>query len=411
MRQYALYLSLLASVSALPLNSSRAVAAERAPQVLVSAGEFERQDTIVVLPLPDGWRSYNALQSRGGPIIPLQPASDGQAIFVLPGLKRGGLETYSLRISDLSKATNGTVTAQQRGGDWLLALSQRGEVLAYRAEKAPPPQADIKPIFARAGYLHPVRSPSGLVVTDDYPANHLHHHGLWLTWAQTEFEGRKPNFWEMGAGTGTVEASGVSDPVNGPVYGGLMAHHRFVDLSAPQPRTALEETWEVRVYNVGAGKRPYFLFDLVATETCASASPLKLLQYRYGGLGLRGHGQWNGKTNALFLTSEGETDRDKGNTTRARWCYLGGKVDGRQTGLVVLGHPTNLRAPQPLRLHPDEPFVCFAPSQLGDFEIKPNQPYVCRYRIAVFDGPPDPPELDRLWNDYAHPPEARLLMP
>jgi len=28
---------------------------------------------------------------------------------------------------------------------------------------------------------------------------------------------------------------------------------------------------------------------------------------------------------------------------------------------------------------------------------------------VVSDGPPDPKVLERLWNDYAHPPTARLL--
>jgi hypothetical protein len=37
-------------------------------------------------------------------------------------------------------------------------------------------------------------------------------------------------------------------------------------------------------------------------------------------------------------------------------------------------------------------------------EIKPGEKYVSRYRFVVHDGPADRAELDRLWNDYAHPP-------
>jgi len=46
---------------------------------------------------------------------------------------------------------------------------------------------------------------NGLLVTDDYPPNHLHHHGIWFPWTKTRFEGREVDFWNMGGKTGTVE--------------------------------------------------------------------------------------------------------------------------------------------------------------------------------------------------------------
>ena len=61
-----------------------------------------------------------------------------------------------------------------------------------------------------------------------------------------------------------------------------------------------------------------------------------------------------------------------------------------------------------LRLHPTEPFFCFAPEQAGDMEIAPGKPYVSRYRFIVADGLLDQTELERLWNDYAHSPTVRI---
>ena len=83
-------------------------------------------------------------------------------------------------------------------------------------------------------------------------------------------------------------------------------------------------------------------------------------------------------------------------------------MDGKLAGIAILGHPENFRAPQPMRINPDDPFFNFAPSQLGQFEIKPGQPYVARYRYVVSDGPADKVELDRLWNDYANPPHVTI---
>jgi hypothetical protein len=103
-----------------------------------------------------------------------------------------------------------------------------------------------------------------------------------------------------------------------------------------------------------------------------------------------------------FLTSEGKT-RENGNETRAKWCYVGGDVDGKPAGIAILCHPDNFRFPQPVRIHPDEPFFCFAPSQLGDWKIEPGKPYGAKYRFVVTDGEPDAKEIERLWRDYAEP--------
>ena len=61
-------------------------------------------------------------------------------------------------------------------------------------------------------------------------------------------------------------------------------------------------------------------------------------------------------------------------------------------------------------MHPTEPFFNFAPQQAGGLEIKPGQPFVARYRFVVADGAPDKAELDRLWNDYAHPPKVTVIV-
>ena len=101
-------------------------------------------------------------------------------------------------------------------------------------------------------------------------------------------------------------------------------------------------------------------------------------------------------------------EKKDGNETRGRWCHVGGLIDGALYGVAVLGHPDNFRAPQPMRLNPNDPFFCYAPSQLGDWEITPGKPYVSRYRFIVADGGPDKVEIERHWNDYAKPPVVRV---
>jgi hypothetical protein len=45
---------------------------------------------------------------------------------------------------------------------------------------------------------------------------------------------------------------------------------------------------------------------------------------------------------------------------------------------------------------------------LGEWEIGRGQQYVSRYRFVVYDGEPDVEQLNRLWNDYANPPQVTV---
>lgn len=371
----------------------------------VEAGAYDRRHTITSFTMPeglDGLAFY--LRDEAGAAVPLQVDDDGVAWFILDRLDAGQTKTYRLEPAHASPPTG--VVVQQDGGAVRFSLGAQ-PVVQYYAEKSPLPRPGIDALYHRGGYLHPVYTPRGRVVTDAYPPNHLHQNGIWAAWTNTVFQGRTPDFWNLGQGTGTVEVEALDRTWGGPVHGGLRARHRYVDLSAPEPVTALHEQWELRVYGVSSAERPVHVFDLRLTQTTATDSALVLPTYHYGGVGFRGRWEWNGPDSTTFLTSEGK-DRSNGHATRARWCHIGGAVEGGPAGLAVLGHPDNFEAPQPMRIHPTEPFFNFAPSQAGRWSIAPGTPYLARYRFVVYDGLPDPADLDRLWNDYAYPPVVRV---
>ncbi len=371
-------------------------------RVTVAAADHDRAAVVVSFPLPAG-APLEAALSLGDSRLPVQVGADGTAQFVLPQLKAGESPVLTLAAAPAQPAAKAEATATQ------VKLSAGGQpVLDFWTAEEPLPHDKVDRKFLRSGHIHPVRSPTGTIISASYPADHLHHHGIWAPWTKTEFQGRKPDFWNMGQLTGTVKFDALERTWSGPVHAGFVAKQRQIDLSAPSPVTALNETWEVTVYDVPGSAQPMRVFDLVITQSCATDAPLILPEYHYGGLGFRGHDQWNGQDNAFFLTSEGETDRVKGNTSRARWLHIGGRVDGALAGVGILGHPDNFRAPEPLRLHPKEPFVCFAPSQLGEWRIEPGKPHVMRYRFVVTDGPADRALLEACWQAFAQPAVATV---
>lgn len=386
----------------LVFSSLLALAAHGAPvhRLHVAPATVDRAGVVVEFALPaDLPRNTGA---RGAAdLLPLQGAADGTARLVLATIKAGDAPVFTLEplaTLPLSGAVRADVTA-----DRVRLLVEGAPFFEYWMAPEPLPNATVDAKFSRSSFIHPLRTPAGRILSASYPPDHLHHHGIWAPWTKTRFQGRAPDFWNMGDRTGTVEFAGLDRVWSGPVHGGFVSRHRFIDLSAPTPVTALHETWEVTVYAVPGTPQPVRLFDLVITQTCATSDPLVLPEYRYGGLGFRGHNQWLGAEHARFLTSEGLTDRVQAHGTRARWCHVGGEVDGQPAGLGILGHPGNFRAPQPMRIHPTEPFFCFAPSQLGDWQISPGTPYVARYRFVVTDGPPDAALLEACWQGYAQP--------
>jgi hypothetical protein len=232
--------------------------------------------------------------------------------------------------------------------------------------------------------------------------------GIWMPWTNAEFEGRKIDFWNLKAGKATVRFKKYLSETCGPVYGGFQARHEHVDLTAPQgEKVALDETWDVRVYNIGGTQKRYWLWDFVSTQRCATNSPLHQFKYHYGGLGFRATRQWKG-SNCNYLTSDGKT-RKNADGTRARWGDSYGMTGEQWAGVTVVSHPDNFRHPEPIRIWDKGPvFFGFAPSRLGDWKMEPGKNYVFRYRFYVHEGKPIVADLERLWNDFADPPKAKL---
>lgn len=232
-----------------------------------------------------------------------------------------------------------------------------------------------------------------------------------MAWTKTEFGGSHPDFWNMGKGDDADKSGGkllaevrfekLDKTWSGEAAGGFVSRHRFVDHSCGTTREVLKEVWDVAVSQLKADDKVANIIDLTSTQNCASSMVLKLPKYHYGGLGVRGNLLWNPVNAVTMLTSEGH-DRATGDATKARWVYIGGDVDGGQTGMAVLIHPGNFRFPQPLRLNPRNPQLCVAPSQDGDWAIEPGKPFVSRYRLVVFDGAPDAAWIEARWKEYAN---------
>jgi hypothetical protein len=401
-----------ASTLVFVLLTSTSLAATAEWRLTLRAGAQERVGSIVTFAAPKELRGAALLESGDGASVAAQVDDTGRGVFIEPRLASGAVKTYTLKAIG---PVPPTLTAEKAGD--LLKVSAAGKpIFSYQMEAGEVPEG-VLPIFRHGAHLHPVFSPSGRLVTGNHPPDHRWHRGVWMAWTRTEFEGRKPDFWNQGKGEGPDKAGGkllaevrfeaLELQWSGPVQAGFVSRHRFIDHGGAAPQDVLHELWDVAAYRVNAGAESWNVIDLASTQWCAGASPLRLPKYHYGGLGVRGSQLWNPLEAVKMLTSNGE-DRLKGDATKAKWVHLGGEVDGAPTGLAVLIHPANFRFPQPLRLNPKNPQLCVAPSQDGDWEIAPGKPFLSRYRLVVADGAAEAARLERLWADYAEPALAEV---
>lgn len=384
-------------------------------RVTVEAGDYTHLDIPVALELNGVALGFPTDQIRLVEVkgsqridVPaqLEPGSPPKLWWILSGMTQAGTKrTYEL----LEGAGPDVPGVTAKLDEKVLQIAENGtKVLNYNHAVVPAP-AGQSSLYDRSGFIHPLWSPTGSVLTNIHPKDHYHHLGIWMPWTHTEFEGKPVDFWNLGEGQGTVRFKKFISTTSGPVYGGFQAEQEHVALKTDTgEKVVLNEVWDVRVYNVGGPEKGYWLWDFVSAQRCVAQSPLKLLEYRYGGFGFRGAAEWDGD-NAEYLTSEGKTRKD-GHGTRARWCDTQGlSADGQWKGVTFFSSPQNFRHPEPMRIWPSgQIFFNWAPVQVGEFEMKPGEDHLFHYRQYVHEGKVDVEKTEVLWNDYAHPPKVTI---
>lgn len=267
-------------------------------------------------------------------------------------------------------------------------------VLSYNYAVDDPPEG-VASYYRRSGYIHPLKTPLGTVVTEAFPSDHMHQHAVFFAWVNTAFNGKKVDFWNQHKKLGTVEHVEIANKAITPRYAEFTTRLKHLDLTNPgKPVTALNESWNIRIWNVEGRHQ----IDIDSVQTCASKVPVKINKYHYGGMGIRGADSW-GDPGRHFLTDEGH-DRIKGNHTHPKWVAMYGETDGKAASIIAMSHPKNYRFPQAVRLHPKMPYFCFAPCVDGEFTIKPGDEYRSRYRFIVVDGMPDAKKIDAWAEQY-----------
>jgi hypothetical protein len=222
--------------------------------------------------------------------------------------------------------------------------------------------------------VHPVATPSGLVLTRDAPPDHPWHHALWFTIKFVNGE----NFWE-----------------ENPPYGVL----RHVDPSTvhwirPDRETvAIVERRSIAEADIGAADAYALDWSIElapAIDVVLDTTPFTTWG-GYSGLSLRGRSDW---TDTRLLLADGSVhERVLG--VASPWCDLSGTVDGGEGGMLFLDGVSNPRHPVPwygstrAATYGDDGWSNFLNAAFlwnGPLEVAAGELLTFQLRVVVHDG-------------------------
>ena len=312
--------------------------------------------------------------------------------FVLAMILSGSTAAQTLKLKESEQA---------------LEVHQGEQVVLVYNKVSPAVPEGIDPVYHRSGCLHPILTPNGRIVTDMFPKDHPHQHGIFTAWVKTKYDGRAVDFWNLAGGTGRVLHERVvsHEETEDRVSFEVDLLHRAVQ----EPQVdILRERWSITAYRTAGS---YNCIDLDLKQTALTDKPLIVQKNRYGGFALRGRSEWltrddkyegerESREPSSFLNDLG-SDRIAGNHEHCKWVALTGVLDGEPATISVLSHPTNFRSPQAVRLHPSKPYFVYSPCVDGSFQIDQQHPYLARYRILITDAAPDSDWLDEQWETWS----------
>jgi len=240
----------------------------------------------------------------------------------------------------------------------------------------------------RRPHVHPLQTPAGITLTRDAPDDHPWHHGLWFTIKYVNGD----NFWE------TYDAYGV------------LRHVDPTTIHWIRPdRATVVIVEERRLEEVDLGRDDAYALDWTTILTPRVDVVLDRTPFTtwggYGGLTLRGRGDW---IDTRLLLSDG-SDHERVLGTRADWLDLSGTVDGARAGVLLLPHPDHVRAPVPwyastrADTYGDEGWSNFVNAAfLWDEPLSwpAGSPLTLPFRVVVHDGTWDHERCAAEWARY-----------
>lgn len=291
-----------------------------------------------------------------------------------------------------------------KGSDEVVLSNPDGKpLLTYRYTVKSPP-SNVDEAYGRGGYIHPLQTLSGKVLTHIQPADHYHHYGLWNPWTHVQYRDKMYDLWNIGGKKGTVRFAEFAEIFRDKEHAGFEAVHEHVIFDEGKETVIMKENWRIAISQLDASR---YIVDIHSTLVPATDADVILKEYRYGGLGFRATPELT-NTNSGVLTSTGKTRKDADGSLE-RWAIMSGQLGNTEGGVLFLSHPDNYNFPEPVRIWPvdanggrGDQFFNFSPTKNMDWVLEAGKTYNLHYQLVVFDGSLSASDAEQLWQSFAN---------
>ncbi|MBD0777774.1 PmoA family protein [Maribacter sp. ANRC-HE7] len=292
-----------------------------------------------------------------------------------------------------------------------LQLSYKNHpILNYQYDLVYPPKG-IDSVYKKSGYIHPLWTPGGEVLTRIQPSDHLHHYGVWGPWTKTKIDNRNVDFWNLGKGEGTVLFKKFISKKVGSVFSEFTTLQEHIDFGAKKEnRVAINEHLEIRAWNLGDNKP--WLIDYSSEINSPLKEGILFDTYHYGGgIAFRATELWQ-KNNISILTSENK-NRANADGSSAKWVIIEGTTHTKsgKGGILFMSHKENKHFPEPMRLWPSDVnggkgdlLFEFCPIRNQSWKLDSHKNYELKYRMLVYEGIINAEQAEIAWQGFANPP-------
>lgn len=258
-------------------------------------------------------------------------------------------------------------------------------------------------------FLYPLRTASGTVISRGYPLepregeerDHDWHRGIW--YGHGDVNGH--DFWrELGR-----DKTGRIVPVSEPTY---QVHG---DQGTLTTEFGLQT---VKQEIIGTLREDYtfsksdsaIVIDATIAIRADRGQALRFGDTDDGGFAMRLADAFRQDHGAVLLNSEGQTGTENVWGKPAKWIVYSSTMEGKQVGVAMFDHPSNLRHPS--RWHARGYSLCSAnpfglasftgdKSNDGSYTLPEGEITTFRYQVIIHEGGITPEQIERLYNQFA----------
>jgi hypothetical protein len=243
---------------------------------------------------------------------------------------------------------------------------------------------------SRACFVHPLYGLNGEVLTESFPKDHYHHHGLFWAWPHIFIEGKEYDLW-VDKGIRQRFVRWVCREA-GPAAAVLAVENGwFVD-----DKKVMTERVSLRTYPASESARSLDV-EIVLTPTDKPITLRGAEGKSYGGLNLR----YAPRKDTLITVPSGRTKEDLPDTPLA-WADLTARFqDGPgPSGAAIFVDPKQPDFP-PHWLTRHYGILCCGWPGVHGATLPPGQPVRLNYRVWIHKTAVEPADLQRTFEAYA----------